>query len=164
MIKLVRIDYRLVHGQVVFTWVNNLNLKRLVVIDDQAAKDENQSMALKMSVPQGVRFNLFTVEDALARKNKLSNIKDNTALIFGNVENCLKFMKEFDSPIYEINYGAIPGKGESKEFDKAIYLNDQEIRDSLKLIDLNYNLYSQQTPSSSKKSLNSMIIEEEVNN
>jgi len=66
MIKLIRIDYRLIHGQVVFTWVNSLSLSRLIVIDDGAANDETRKMSLKMSIPHGVKFNVFTVQDALA--------------------------------------------------------------------------------------------------
>lgn len=162
MIKLIRIDYRLIHGQVVFTWVNSLSLNRLIVIDDEAANDETRKMSLKMSIPHGVKFNLFTVEDALARKNKIRNIKDNTAIIFGDVVTCLKFIQEFDSPISEINYGGIPSKANAKEFDKAVFLDQKEISASLELINLDYVIYSQQTPSTKKKVLNSLIEEREV--
>ena len=160
MIKLIRIDYRLIHGQVVFTWVNNLNLSRLIVIDDGAASDETRKMSLKMSIPHGVKFNVFTVKDALARKNKIKDIKDNTALIFGDVVTCLEFIQGFDSPIDEINYGGIPSKVNAKEFDKAVFLDQEEILASLELINLDYKIYSQQTPSTKKKELNSLIEKE----
>lgn len=160
MIKLIRIDYRLIHGQVVFTWVNNLSLDRIIVIDDEAANDETKKMVLKMSIPQGLKFNIFSVEDALARKGKIRNIPDNTAIIFGNVSTCLSFMREFDSPIEEINYGGIPSKKNAKSFDQAVFLDEQEIEDSLELIELNYIIYSQQTPSSKKTMLNSVLNQE----
>ena len=37
MIKLVRLDYRLLHGQVVFGWVNHISAQRIIIVDDVAA-------------------------------------------------------------------------------------------------------------------------------
>ena len=53
MIKAVRIDHRLVHGQVAFSWTHYLGATRIIVIDDKAASDDFQKMALKMSKPAG---------------------------------------------------------------------------------------------------------------
>lgn len=48
----VRIDERLIHGQVAAVWTNTLNATRIMVIDDMAAKDEIQKIALKMACRQ----------------------------------------------------------------------------------------------------------------
>ena len=40
MIKLVRLDYRLLHGQVVFAWTGHTGAQRIIVVDDEAANDE----------------------------------------------------------------------------------------------------------------------------
>ena len=53
MIKALRIDHRLVHGQVAFTWTHFLAATRIIVIDDKAAADEFQKMALNMAKPAG---------------------------------------------------------------------------------------------------------------
>ena len=49
MIKLVRLDYRLVHGQVLAAWVNQISAQRIIVVDDAAANDEMRSAALKLA-------------------------------------------------------------------------------------------------------------------
>ena len=36
-IELIRVDNRLVHGQVGVTWVNALNIDTIVVVDDETA-------------------------------------------------------------------------------------------------------------------------------
>ena len=41
MIKLVRLDYRLLHGQVVFSWTGHVGAQRIIVVDDDAANDED---------------------------------------------------------------------------------------------------------------------------
>ena len=37
MIKLVRLDYRLIHGQILAAWVNHLSAQRIILVDDAAA-------------------------------------------------------------------------------------------------------------------------------
>lgn len=67
MIKLVRIDHRLLHGQVVFSWTKSLSISRIIIIDDFSATDELKKISLNLSKPSGVKLNIFTVKDALLR-------------------------------------------------------------------------------------------------
>ena len=53
MIKLVRLDYRLLHGQVVFAWTGHVSAQRIIVVDDEAANDD-----LKKSVECGMNGHL----------------------------------------------------------------------------------------------------------
>ena len=60
----VRIDERLIHGQVAAVWTNTLNATRIMVIDDMAAKDEIQKIALKMACPSTVKLSILPAEKA----------------------------------------------------------------------------------------------------
>ena len=71
MIKLVRLDYRLLHGQVVFSWTGHVGAQRIIVVDDDAANDEMKKSALLLSKPAGVRVNIFTVDKAIAKMPKV---------------------------------------------------------------------------------------------
>lgn len=157
MIKFIRIDYRLLHGQIVVGWLNRFSIDRIIIIDDKAGSSETEKSILNIAKPSGARLNIFTVSDALARKNKISQLKENTAIIFGNTQSCLDFLKEFNTNLYEINYGAIPKKENAKEFDKAVFLTEKDVENSKELINLGYKLYSQQTPSTSSVDLNKII-------
>ena len=42
----IRIDERLIHGQVATVWTNQLNITRILVIDDLAAVDDIQKIPL----------------------------------------------------------------------------------------------------------------------
>ena len=77
MIKLVRIDHRLLHGQVVFSWTKSLGVGRIIIIDDFAATDELKKMSLSLSKPTGVKLNVFTVKDALIRMAKVEALNEN---------------------------------------------------------------------------------------
>ena len=76
MIKALRVDHRLVHGQVAFTWTHFLAATRIIVIDDKAAGDDFQKMALNMAKPAGVKLNVFSVEKALERAEKIDSLSD----------------------------------------------------------------------------------------
>ena len=62
MIKLVRIDHRLLHGQVVFSWSKSLNINRIIIANKEAANDEFKKMSLNLSKPTGIKLTIFSVE------------------------------------------------------------------------------------------------------
>jgi mannose/fructose/N-acetylgalactosamine-specific phosphotransferase system component IIB len=84
MIKLVRLDYRLLHGQVVFSWTGHVGAQRIIVVDDDAANDEMKKSALLLSKPAGVRVNIFTVDKAIAKMPKVEQLDEKIMMIFGN--------------------------------------------------------------------------------
>lgn len=157
MIELIRVDYRLIHGQVVVGWLNTLSIDRIVVIDDRAGSSDSEKAILSLAKPQGKKLHIFTLKEALERKIKLSKLQERTAIIFGNINTAYDFLKEFDSNLKEINYGAIPKLEDAKEFDKAVFLSDKDIENSQNLIELGYEIYSQQTPSAAKKNLTNIL-------
>ena len=53
MIKLVRIDYRLLHGQVVFAWTRALDIDHIIVANAKAAADAFITMSLNLAKPAG---------------------------------------------------------------------------------------------------------------
>lgn len=54
MIALVRVDNRLIHGQVVSTWIPHLQVGKVVVVDDEAAASPLIRAAMTMAVPPGL--------------------------------------------------------------------------------------------------------------
>jgi len=49
MIKHLRIDNRLIHGQVAVTWMRRINADAIAVVNDDVAKDRIQKMALPLA-------------------------------------------------------------------------------------------------------------------
>ena len=65
MITQVRVDDRLIHGQVAVVWTKELNAPLLVVANDEAAKNNVMQMTLKMAVPNGMKLLIRSVEDSI---------------------------------------------------------------------------------------------------
>lgn len=64
-ITALRIDDRLIHGQVAMTWTKQLRVQGIIVANDDAAGDDTQKMALKMAVPAGIKVLIKPVEEAI---------------------------------------------------------------------------------------------------
>lgn len=61
---LVRIDDRLIHGQVVALWVKHLQARRIVIVDDQVAKDSFLQLVLRGAAPPGISVEVYALEQA----------------------------------------------------------------------------------------------------
>ena len=109
MIKALRIDHRLVHGQVAFTWSHHLGITRIIVIDDKSANDDFQKMALNMAKPAGTKLNVFTVDKALERVEKIESLTDNIFIIFGCAHDASRFITAHPN-FKELNVGGIAKK------------------------------------------------------
>lgn len=156
MIKLVRIDHRLLHGQVVFSWTKSLGISRIIVVDNATAKDEFKKISLNLSKPVGVILNIFSVEQLLSKIEKVEKLSENIMLVFGGTKETLEFCKGYPQ-ITEINYGGIANKRNSKKYSNAIFLNDDELEESKQLKQMGITLYMQQVPTSKKEDLTSKI-------
>ena len=54
MIPSLRIDDRLIHGQIALVWSKAFGTNRIVVANDKAVTDEVTNVSLKMAVPTGI--------------------------------------------------------------------------------------------------------------
>ncbi len=62
-VKHLRIDNRLVHGQVTVAWVGYIGVDHIVVANDEVAQDELQRLLLPQAA-RGVRTSVLSVADA----------------------------------------------------------------------------------------------------
>lgn len=63
-LALVRIDSRLIHGQVCTQWLYRTNGKKVYIIDDNIAKDEFLTSIFEMATPVGTELEIITAIDA----------------------------------------------------------------------------------------------------
>lgn len=62
-----RVDYRLIHGQVITKWLKQCDAKRIVIIDDKLSKDEFLGSVYKMAAPTGIKVDIISVDEAQRR-------------------------------------------------------------------------------------------------
>ncbi|MCC6099743.1 MAG: PTS mannose/fructose/sorbose transporter subunit IIAB [Coriobacteriaceae bacterium] len=146
-IVLTRLDYRLLHGQVVFSWVSKVGAERIIVVDDATANDEVRKGALRLAKPAGVRLNVFTVDRALKKMAKLNTLGEKVMFVFGSTSELRRFYESYR--LGPVNLGAtanhdgaqmIGGKGSS------VFLDDAQKADVNALLDMGVKIFVQQTP------------------
>ena len=69
MIKHLRIDNRLIHGQVAVTWMNSIGADKIIVCNDKVAADPIQKMALPMAA-RGHTVYVFSIDETIKYANE----------------------------------------------------------------------------------------------
>jgi mannose/fructose/sorbose-specific phosphotransferase system IIB component len=93
MIVLTRIDDRLIHGQVVEGWVNFMKATWIVVADDGVASNDLQCSIMELSVPQGVKVSIRSVEEACKQVRTSAFEAERVILLFSNPADVLRALK-----------------------------------------------------------------------
>jgi mannose/fructose/N-acetylgalactosamine-specific phosphotransferase system component IIB len=99
----MRIDNRLIHGQVTVKWVGAIGANHLIVTNDDVAKDEIQKMILPQAA-RGVRTSVLSVDDTLAYLAKPEAAKEKIMIIAKFPSDALRLIEGGLEP-QEINVG-----------------------------------------------------------
>ncbi|XZI21611.1 PTS system mannose/fructose/N-acetylgalactosamine-transporter subunit IIB [Clostridium perfringens] len=152
MITQIRVDDRLIHGQVAVVWTKELNAPLLVVANDEAAKNEVMQMTLKMAVPNGMKLLIRSVENAIKVFNDPRGKDKRMFVIVNSVSDATKIAKEV-SDIESVNVANAGRFDKSNPKDKvmvfsSVQLNPDELKAAKELSELtNVKSYNQVLPS-----------------
>jgi len=123
----VRIDNRLVHGQVIETWLPYTKARTIIVVNDELAADSLRQEIVKLAIPQEVDIIFSSIEDSLFYvKKRLNRLEESLFILFAACEDArLAYEKglDFDSlNLGNLHYG--PGK---KQVCAHIALSQEDI-------------------------------------
>ncbi|MFQ8583696.1 MAG: PTS sugar transporter subunit IIB [Holdemania massiliensis] len=65
MIKLCRLDDRMIHGQIVTKWSRVISVDRIIVANDQAGSNPIIAKSLLMAAPGNMKVAVKTVKEAI---------------------------------------------------------------------------------------------------
>lgn len=112
-IKLCRVDFRLVHGQVVTQWVKVCGANRIVIINDALAGDDFMADIYRMAVPPGVSVDVMTIEAACEGFAADGLGDGRLLLLFKSVEDALAAI-ESGLAINDLQIGGLGGGAGTK--------------------------------------------------
>ena len=128
---MLRIDDRLVHGQVVIGWVPHCHAQAVVVASDAAAADEVQQALMRMAVPEGVELFVLGVADASRLLQAVGDERRVLVLAPGPLE-ALKLL-ELGVKVERVNVGGLHYTAGRVQLGKAIFLSYED-REALRAI------------------------------
>lgn len=156
MIKLARIDDRLVHGQVAFTWTPALGADCLIVANDKVAKDEFMKMTLGLAKPAGAKLLVKSLKDAALYINDGKNKHLKILLLVNSVKDAAAMAADVPE-IKSINFGGCRMKDGAKLISKAVAVNDEDIVIIRDLLGKGIELEVRQVPTDNKQLLETLI-------
>ncbi|MUP23161.1 PTS system mannose/fructose/N-acetylgalactosamine-transporter subunit IIB [Enterococcus lactis] len=158
MITQIRVDDRLIHGQVAVVWTKELNAPLLVVANDEAAKNEVMQVTLKMAVPNGMKLLIRSVDDAINIFNDPRGADKRIFVIVNSVSDANKIAQNVENieTVNVANAGRFDKSDPStkKMIFPSVQLNPNELAAAKELAKLDrVNSYNQVLPSNPQLSL-----------
>ena len=126
----VRIDSRLLHGQVIQFWIPSLEVRRLVIADEATAADRTLVSLYRLVMPKDVALDVVApegLEKALAGRGEAS-----TLVLLGNVADAVSARRggfTFD----RLTIGNVSASESRSRITDSVYLSEEEIRSLLEL-------------------------------
>lgn len=158
MIKALRIDERLIHGQVAVTWCSALNVDRIIVANDKASKDEVSVMSLKMAAPQNVKVAVKTVEDAirLLKDPRMEHL--HVLILVNHPKDALQIIKAVENvPYVNVgNFGMLKKEGRTM-LATSLAATPEEIETLKAIIELKPKSNYQMTPTLPPQELKGLL-------
>ena len=94
----VRVDDRLIHGQVCGYWIPQFDVQRILIVDNEIVNDENRKVSLKFGTPPRCKFDHVTVGN-MSTKDGAKQIRNNM-FVDEKEAAAFKKIKEHNIPMY----------------------------------------------------------------
>jgi mannose/fructose/N-acetylgalactosamine-specific phosphotransferase system component IIB len=112
-VALYRIDDRLIHGQVVVGWGQPLELRFIVLVDDEVASSEWEQELYRMGVPPEMTVHFNSVDDAAAALATYQNDPRPGIVLVGDISTMGRLVAASHGSIASVNIGGVhhsPGR------------------------------------------------------
>ena len=162
MINHIRLDERLIHGQVAIKWSRHTGVNRIIVANDDAAKNPIIQKSLMMAAPTTAKVAIKTVEDAVTLLNDPRCEALKIMVIVSNPKDLNKVLENVKGIPHIIvgNYGRVAPKHGTeirKTFGNNLYAYDDEVEDFKKTLTYNIPCVYQTTPEDPAEDLKKVL-------
>lgn len=121
MILNVRVDHRLLHGQVAFTWTTALGSDCILIANDSVVDDQIRKTTMKLAKPAGVKLVIKNVEDSIAAINAGKTDKYKLFIVVETITDAARLARACEQ-VTAINIGGTPPREGTRCIAKAVYV------------------------------------------
>lgn len=125
MIAWIRIDDRLIHGQVVEGWIPHLKVNHVVVVSDAAAADETQKLLMRLSLPDAIGLEVLGLEEARRRLSAESDPARQVLVLAPSPREILGLL-EAGIAASAVNVGGLHYSVGKVQLGRAIFLGTED--------------------------------------
>lgn len=143
----IRIDERLIHGQVATLWQGVWNCNRIMIIDEKSANDPILKSVLRIACPGAVRLSVLEAPTAAANLLSGKYGKEKIVIVTKTPGNILTLLNNGFMPECEITVGNMSNGENKKRVTNSICVTEQDIKDFDELSEKGCKLVKQLVPS-----------------
>jgi mannose/fructose/N-acetylgalactosamine-specific phosphotransferase system component IIB len=128
-LDLVRIDDRLVHGQVVIAWGSYLKTTKIILCNDEIAQSETERELYTNAeeiAPHPMRICVLTKEQTVKKLKEPKNEKDKIILLLESPRDALNLV-DSGLKFKKVNIGGMHYQRGKRQLAPYIYVNDDDI-------------------------------------
>lgn len=151
-----RVDERLIHGQVAMVWTNTVGATRIMVVNDEAVKDEMIIAGLKMAKPAGVKLSILSLKRAAEKFAEKAYEGEKVFLITKNVADMAALIR-WEVPIKAFNVGNVAKREGSRAIKKSVNLTESDEKEIREMVFMGVNVTAQMLPNESDQSILNML-------
>lgn len=144
-IEIVRIDDRLIHGQIVQGWLKTVDINKILIVSDEVANDNMQQVLLAMAVPSMVQLVIRRVKDAGYEISNDVYEKDKLMMLFSNPQDIVR-MIESGVKFSSVNVGGMHFSHGKKQLLSNLSVDADDLKSFLILISYGIELESRALP------------------
>lgn len=125
-ISLVRVDDRLIHGQVVTSWVAHSRATRIIVVDDGTFNDKTMSLVCKKLAPDGTTVDVYDIKASIEPLKKYVQAESVKCLILVRTPVTILALVENGVDIKEFIIGGMGKYGTRTKLFRNICADERE--------------------------------------
>ncbi len=153
---MLRVDDRLIHGQVVVGWTRSAGVTCILVADDKIAGDKIQCSLMRMATPAGLTSEFLTVE-AAAKKITSGAYSNESLMILVRGPKSVIGLMDNGVEITSLNIGNLRSAPGKAKLLSHVYADPQEIEDWKTLDQRNVKMIGQILPDQAKSDFNDVL-------
>ncbi|MFP3720664.1 PTS sugar transporter subunit IIB [Niallia circulans] len=152
----IRVDDRLIHGQVATRWATGLKVNRIMVIDDKVAANELEKSVLRMAAPSGVNTSILDVEKAV-NNIKNGNYQGQRVLVVIKTPEVAVQLLKAGVDLKQVNIGNLSNRPNTVQIKKSVSLSESERKAVDFLIEKGVEVTAQMVPDDSAANIISYL-------
>ena len=152
----IRVDTRLLHGQVATTWTKSTQPTRIIVVSDAVSQDALRKQMIEQAAPPGVKANVVPVKKMIevAKDPRFGATK--ALLLFETPQDALRAI-EGGVDIKELNIGSMAHSVGKVVVNKAIAMDQKDVETLEKLKEMGVTFDVRKVPADSKENMDSLL-------
>lgn len=155
-IKLFRLDFRLIHGQVIAKWFGQIRGNEIVIVDDDLSQDSFMASIYEMSAPVDSKVHVYSVEDAVKKAEDGTFASGKVLVLFKSVDQVYKAVQN-GFKVDELQIGGLGSAPGRINVYGPITLDDHDASLLKRISDQGTNVYLQQVPEEAKMSFSKVL-------